>query len=56
MIYPFSNLTKDELVSYLQVFHGKYAPSYYENERYEELLKLYNELLQRGEKDDSLSS
>lgn len=43
------DLTKEELIAYLQVFHGKYADSYYEKLPYEELLELYYGLLERGE-------
>lgn len=43
------DITRDELVAYLQVFHGRYADSYYENLSFEDLLKMYNELLERGE-------
>lgn|GEM_PF-5732851 len=43
------DFTREELVAYLQVFHGRYADSYYENASAEELMKLYNELLERGE-------
>ena len=42
------DLTRDELIAYLQSFHGRYADSYYENQSYEKLLELYNELLDRG--------
>lgn len=43
------DLTKEELVAYLQVFHGRYADSYYEKLSFDELLEMYNELLKRGE-------
>lgn len=43
------DITKEELIAYLLVFHGKYADSYYENATYEELLRMYNDLLERGE-------
>lgn len=42
------DLTRNELIAYLQTFHGKYADSYYENQTYDKLLQLYYELLERG--------
>lgn len=43
------DLTREELIAYLQIFHGRYADSYYEKLSYDELLKMYYELLKRGE-------
>lgn len=40
-----ADLSKDELVTYLQVFHGRYADEYYENQSQEKLLQLYNEMI-----------
>jgi len=40
------DFTREELIAYLQIFHGRYADSYYEKLTLEELQRMYYELLE----------